>query len=115
MGKLNYKLKSATLIEALVAIIIVMLAFVMAIYIYTGVMFSDNGFQKLKAVSTIRKIEADAKENDNYIEGKISLDSITYVKTVNKFKGINWAVVYSVKAKDCNGKKLATYNEIISH
>jgi hypothetical protein len=115
MGILKYKAKGATLMEALVAIIVVMLGFVMGTMVYISVMDSDKGFRKLEAASMVREIVAETKSGDNFIEGKITRDSITVVKSIVSYPNVPSLMVLSIDAFDIKGYRLCTYNEIINH
>jgi ABC-type lipoprotein release transport system permease subunit len=111
MGKL--KLKASTLLEGLVAIIIVLMAFVMGIMIYLSVMSSDNGFQKLKAASLVQKMIYDTKINDSYVDSRAIIDSITIIKSIHPCLNAQAAIQFSVKAMDNKGRLLASYSEIV--
>jgi hypothetical protein len=114
VGVLKYKARGATLMEALVAIIVVMLGFVMGTMIYVNVMDSDKGFKKLEAASMVREIVAQTKSGDDFIEGKVTKDSITVVKSVVSYPNVPSLMILSVDAFDIKGYKLCTYNEIIT-
>ena len=107
------KLKATTLIEGLIAIIIVLMAFLTAITIYINIMSSDNGFQKLKAISAIRQAVYDTHINKSYVDSKLKIDSITITKSINDCSSSQVTKVFTVKAADNKGHQLASYHELI--
>jgi hypothetical protein len=108
------ELKAATLIEALVASIIVLIAFVMGIFVYVNVMTSDNGFQKERAASLIRKTVYDDSINKSYVDSKIKQGDIVITKSISNYSGVPSAIVLTIKATDSMGHKLGYYNEIVN-
>ncbi len=113
MGLLKHKVKGATLIEALVAIIVVAITFVMSAMIYINIISSDNSFQKLEATSIVKKLVIDTYANSNFIDTTMTQDSITIIKSVSKYPGISNAMLLSINAHGPNKRSLASYNEII--
>lgn len=113
MGVLSGKLGGATLIEALVAIIVVAITFVMSAMIYINVISSDNSFQKLKATSIIREMVIDTYSRNNLIDTTLTKDSITVIRTVTTYPNTPKGIVLSFKAFGPNKRFLASYTELV--
>jgi Tfp pilus assembly protein PilV len=113
MGLLSAKLRGATLIEALVAIIVVAITFVMSAMMYINIISSDNSFQKLKAASTIREMLMDTYSRKDFMDTTFAQDSITFVKTVTIYPNTPKGIVLSFKAIGPNKQVLAACNELI--
>jgi Tfp pilus assembly protein PilV len=113
MGLLAKKFRGATLIEALVAIIVVAITFVMSAMIYINIISSDNSFQKLRATSMIREMVIDTYSKNNLMDTTLVSDSITVIKSVANYSNTPKAVILSFKAFGPNKRFLAGYNELI--
>jgi len=107
------KLKGATLIEAIVSMMIILMVFVMFIMVYTNVMGSDNGPKRLKATSIINNIVNQTYSTTNYTDTLEKQDSLTISRVVKQGNSIN-SVQLIFKVIDKNGNILAKHEEIIN-
>lgn len=113
MALLTKKIPGATLIEALIAMVIVMLSFGIAITVYVNVISSGNQSQKLKCQFLLKKIAIETKQNHLFLDEKISSDEITVQKTVTPYSGNKNILQLNLKAYSPNEKLLSEYNELV--
>jgi|GEM_PF-2062698 hypothetical protein len=106
------KLKGATLIEAIVSMIIMALVFVIFVMIYTNVMVTDDGPGKLKAMSLVNKVVSETKATRQYNDTIFKENNLTVVRVINQSAGAQGVFVLSVKVKRDSNNVLALYNEI---
>jgi hypothetical protein len=107
------KLKAATLLEPVVAMVIVMLCFAGATTLYVKVLNSDKGRLRLHATILLQQVANDARSTNKYIDEDIESESISVKKRLAKYKGNEKLQLFSLKAFDKNSNLLSEYNELI--
>ena len=107
------KVKGATLIEAIVSMMIILMVFVMFIMVYTNVMSSDNGPKRLKATSIINNMVNQTYSNMNYTDTLEKQDNLTISRVVKPGSSSN-SVLLIFKVIDKNGAILSKREEIIN-
>jgi Tfp pilus assembly protein PilV len=114
MGILKQKIKSAGLLESLVAMVIVIICMGIATMIYVNVMQGDNKRQQLKANLTLHAIADSTVRQKLFIDDKSEAGNLIIEKTLrpyNNSANLQWL---NLKAFDKNSKKLlAERNELI--
>jgi hypothetical protein len=105
------KVKAATLIESIIALLLISIAFGISILTYISVLNSGNRNQKEVVHQIIRSLAIDTKSQSKFIEQSFEMDSITYFQTVEKVNA-QGLLQLNIKAKS-GGKLLEEYNEYI--
>ncbi|MDQ3192428.1 MAG: hypothetical protein M3Q58_12615 [Bacteroidota bacterium] len=113
MALLTKKIKASTLIEVIVALIIVMISFGIAMAIYVNVTYSDNQIQKLKANLILNETAIKTTNENSFIDEKTEVDGISVVKTVHSYEGIQGLNLLLLEAFDVNMKKIAERKELV--
>ena len=112
---MDKKLRGTTLIESLVAMVIVLLSFVAALAIYVNVTESSNLHQKLKAHYLLNNIAFATEREKTLLDAEIEGGDGT-LKIYRKVKSyMNSKSVYLVtfEAQDKAGVVLATRKELL--
>jgi Tfp pilus assembly protein PilV len=79
MAKLMLKkVAGATLVEVLIAIVIIMVIFALAIRIFNNVIASSLSTTRVKIMSQLQLLSAEVQEKGLVPETKLEIDSITY-------------------------------------
>ena len=107
------KLKASTLVEALVAMVIVMLAVGMFTTIYVNVMKSSDHNRKVLASVLLDKIAMETKQKKVFLDEQIKTEEFIVDKKIVPYEGAAGLSVLSLKASDKNEKLLAERNELI--
>ena len=107
------KIKASTLIEVLIAMILVMFSFGIAMAIYINVSLSDHLVQKLKAELLLNETAIETKAGNSFIDEKTGLGNISVNKTVTSYNGISGLHLLLLEAFDVNGKKISERKELI--
>ena len=113
MALLTKKIKASTLIEVLVAMIIIMISFGIAMAIYMNVSLSDHLVQKLKAELLLNETAIETKAANSFIDEKTGSDKISINKTVTSYNGIPELHLLMLEAFDVNGKKISERKELV--
>lgn len=112
MGKLNYRLKSSTLIETIVSmmlIVLIMTIIIQSLFQITKEIGSDI---KPYAYFLVKQYLNDMNGNEEYSEFKGNNISIT--KTLTKYENYDDLFVLDVKATNMEGKLIISAKRIIS-
>ncbi|WP_461788817.1 type II secretion system protein [Pedobacter sp.] len=78
VGLIKRKLEASTLIEVLIAMVIIVIVFTIAMHVFANVMNTGVSSAKIKAENQIRLIAADVKNKGQIDEEVLILDSIGY-------------------------------------
>lgn len=107
-------LKGSTLIETLVAMIIVMLAFGIGLMIYLNVIQSSGAQQKLNAQLQINKVAIETKDKNLFVDGEYTLENLKIVKTLRAYSPESERLkLLKIEAFDWNGKKTGERKELV--
>ena|SRR5688572_27984163 len=113
MALLSYKLKAATLIESLVAMVIMVLFFGIATMVYLNVMNADQHRQKLKVTLLLDDLAHQTKASGSFFDQVLKTEEMQIVQSIIAYNNTENLSVLSIKAFDLKGKLLAERNELI--
>ena len=113
MGQLKMKLRAATLIESLIAMIIIVVCLGSGTMIYSNVLSSDKQRVKFKAILLLNREAEQIKKDKFFIDGEQEAGEYIIRRVVKKFPGAE--NVYSLRMAMLNkeGKIMGTRNELI--
>jgi len=116
MAKLKdkHKVKASSLVEVLVALVIIMAVFVIAMGIYTRVTQSGISLSKMKAQKEMSRIIQESIQNGDFEGQSIERDNIVYEKSVTAYAGFSDIILIEVKA-DQNGRLLGHLRRLVKH
>lgn len=107
------KLKAATLMESLVAMVVVLVCCGIAAMIYVNVMNSGNEREKLKAHLLLNETAIKTKSERLFLDEEIKGEFITIRKTVEPYKEQADLSLLVLTALDEAGNIIETRKEII--
>ena len=114
MVKLNHTLKAATLMESLIAMIIIVVSFGVATMIYSNVLDSDKQRLQLKAILMLNQEAIETKTEKTFLVMEKPVGDWTLKKTVEKYPQSENIYTLALSISDGNGKTIAARNELIS-
>ncbi len=114
MDGLKHKIKAATLMESLIAMVIIVLCLGVGTMIYTNVLNSDKQRIQLKAIGLLNRMAEHAKIEKNYLDSEQRLDDWNLKKTVEKYDQTENLYRLSIAAFDTTGHLIAIRNELIT-
>jgi hypothetical protein len=112
MALLKTQLKASTLIEALVAMVIVMICFGIASMIYVNVLNADNNRIQLKAHLIVSDLAQKAKTTSTFLDEKIETEGLVIQKSIEGYHDIPNLSVLKFVAFDKKGKVITEYKEL---
>jgi hypothetical protein len=113
MVKLNFKLKATTLMESLVAMIIIVVCFGVATMIYSNVLDSDKQRLQLKAMLLLNQQSIEIKKEKKFIDGEEVNGEWTIKRSIEHYQQSEnlYQLTLSVIGKEEN--IIAKRNELI--
>lgn len=113
MVKLNYHLKAATLVESLIAMVIIIVTLGIATMIYSNVLDSDKQRKQLKAMFLLNQEFIKTKAEKTFLDSEEQVNDWNIKKTVERFNETENLYRLSIKAVDQEGRIIAIKNELI--
>ena len=115
---LSPRLRSATLIETLAAMVILLLAFGIGIMIDTNIIVSCEKHQKLQAGALLHELSIESRTSKQITDTLITKDQIILHRKITAYKSKsfrNLSNIYKMEltARDMNQKILITTKELI--
>lgn len=105
--------KAATLLETLVAMIIVLIGFSISIMIYINVIKSNSAGLKIKANMAAEAMKRECIRTKSFIDEEKEYDQFVLVKTAEKYDKNERLVVLRIVAKTKKGRKLFDRREMV--
>lgn len=114
MALLKTRLKAATLIESLVAMVIIVVCFSVATMIYVNVINSDKQRMGLKAMQLLDKEVQQLKNEKNFLDEEKKVNGWIVKKTLQKYAQTDNLYHLMLTVKDTAGRIVAKRNELIA-
>lgn len=107
------KLKAATLIEALIAMVIVLVCLGIASMIYVNVISSGNQRTRLNAHLALSDVSIVSKKSRLFLDEEIRSGNIIIRKTISPYKESPGVSVLVLVAVNAEGKVISTWKELV--
>lgn len=113
MDLLKPILKATTLIEALVAMVVVMLSFGIAVTIFANVTESSPLNEKIRVEVLLQELLAKTKIEKNFLDGEMQSNGIKVQKKVAPYAAARGLSILCLTAFDRNNKIIVERKELI--
>ncbi|MBI4946039.1 MAG: hypothetical protein HY840_06525 [Bacteroidetes bacterium] len=114
MAVLKKDLQASTLIETIVAMVVLMVCIGIAAMIYVNVTKSGTSREKFHAYVLVNQVAAQSNLQKKYLDEQTEESGITMKKTIEKYGGMDKTFMMKITALDSKGKTLAERKEIIN-
>ena len=114
MAELNKKLKGATLVEALVALVIIAGISAMATFIYVNVIEATPSAKQLKAFSILNEISHTSEKELVLIDKEYFSDEWRIQKNVSRYKNSEDLFFVKYTVLDENGKIILEQKQLLT-
>ena len=111
--KLLIKIKASTLVEAIIAMLIVTIAFSLALMLMLNISKNSNNSLKIKAYILANDIMVKTKSEKLYFDQEFDYGNITIKKTVIEYENNEELFQLNVSAFDSRNHKLFEQNELL--
>ena len=102
------KLKASTLIEVLVAMVIISISFAIGLAVITNVINSSNQKQKLDAFLLADSVAVQTIKEERYFDENYEFENFNLVKTVHQHQKNNNLEIIQIAVFDKTKKKILT-------
>ena len=106
------KIEGFTIIETLIALLVIMLCFSIGGLIITNVLRSDDYARRTQALLLIKEMRMNSKMAPIQVDEVLNKENIKIKKTVNRFGNFPELIQVVYTAYDSDGKKLLAITEI---
>ncbi|NQY11241.1 MAG: hypothetical protein HRT71_17220 [Flavobacteriales bacterium] len=106
------KIKAGTLIETLIALVVVMVVFSISIMIYQNVTGGCSSARQLTADLILSDEMINTIKGGSFIDEDIQVKDLTIVKSVEKYDRIEDLLMITLKCIDKDGKELLTKQQL---
>ena len=113
MDLLRQKLKATTLPESLIAMVIILLVFGIAISIFANVMDSSSIHEKIRAEIILQNLLVKTKTDKNFFDGEMEINGIRIIKKIASYSGAEGLSMISLTAFDRKNKQITERSELI--
>lgn len=113
MYRVTYKIKGSSLLETLIAIVLMVVSFSVATMIIINVLASDRGRMKMHATLELEKLYIQTIHEKSYINSTVESGKIKLVKTIEPYKGSSNLYQITLTAVQENGQNLSEIKKLI--
>ena len=112
--KIFQKIQASTLIEAIVAMLIVTIIFALAMVLMANISKNSNNSIKTKAYLLTNQIYQQTKAQKSYIDQEYNFENVHIKKTITPVKDNDELYLLTITARNKLNYKLTERNEIIN-
>ncbi len=113
MAVLTRKIKGSTLLETLIAIVLILVCFSIATMVLVNIMQSDNGRQKLHAQLELEALYIKSLEEKDFISATIGYDDFKVEKNFEPYHDSPFLYLAKFTATSPAGQPLAEMKRLI--
>lgn len=112
MAKLKGKLKASTLLEVIVAMVVILIVFVLATGIYANVLRSSPSVKQQRVKALMTGLIEKSMDEGSWKDQQVVVDSITLVKTVSPYQDYTDLLLLQVMAIE-KGKVVGNVKRVV--
>ena len=113
MGILNRSLKASTLIEVLVAMVIIMASIGIGLIIYENLSSGNNDELKIKAEIALNNLATETKKNNHFIDLSVEQEDMRLQQTVVPYEKSKRLISLHLEAFTPFGRRITQWDEIV--
>ena len=113
LEQLNQKLKASTLVEAIIAMLIITVTFSLGLLLMLNISKNSNNSLKTKAYILANDVLVKSKSENLYLDQEYNYGNITIKKAVSEYENNEELFQLNISAFDSRNYKLFEQNELI--
>lgn len=110
---LNFKVKASTLVESIIAMLIVTIVFSMALVLMLNISKNSNNSLKTKAYILANDVLVKTKSEKSYLDQEFNYGNITIKKMLVEYENNEELFLLNISTYDLRNHKLFEQNELI--
>jgi competence protein ComGF len=107
------KLKASTLIETIVAMVIIMICTGIGLSLFSNLSHNVNDELRIEAELRISSLAAESKQKNDFTEITIELSDMRLERSISNYQNIERLKVLLIEAYTTNGRKICGHREIV--
>lgn len=107
------KITSSTLVEVIIAMVVLAIAFSIGIMIYFNILTGSGSYRSFETNLILKKVAAETINNKSYIDETIEVNDLTIQKSVKAYNGSKKIMVLELHALDQNQKEHGVQKQLI--
>jgi hypothetical protein len=108
------KITSSTMIESLVAMVIITISFTIALMISSNLARTNNPRLRIKAYSEVQKLYSETKAKELYIDEVFEQEGLTIERLILPYTETRTLKILEISAYDNRGKLLVRKRELVT-
>lgn len=112
MYNTSSKIRAASLLEVVVALVVIFAVFAIATSLYVNVISSSSNLQQSRLGFEIERLASETKRDQSWIDGKIEIGNYVVEKTVKTYQNHKGVVQLGFLARDQNQKIIIDWKEL---
>lgn len=113
MARLTYRLKAYALIEAIMAMVVIMLCFGIAFMVFNAMTESQRNYLNVKGEIALRNEAQKCKSEQNFFDEDIPAEDFTVQRRIRVNEEEEHLATLELKAVTTDGKIIAEYYEFV--
>jgi Tfp pilus assembly protein PilE len=109
----KYRCASFTLMEAIIAIVIIMVCFGLSTMIYINIIRSDARLERSKAFMETKRSAIQTNMDKRYFDEEMMIDSLRIKRTIEAYQNDPELKILIIEAFNGKGKKMSSYKQIV--
>ena len=110
---LKHILKATSLIETVVALVMIMSVFSIGMMVYFNVIKSSYSLQQLKASLMLNELSKVTKEKKSFFDEQDSTETLVIYKRISKYENMENLVLLELEVLSKDSTKLASRRELV--
>lgn len=107
------KINSSTLVEVIVAMVVLAIAFSIGIMIYFNIISGSGSYRAFETNLILKQVASETIRNKSYIDESLEINDLTIHKAVSAYNGSKKVMVLELRAVDQNQKEHAVQKQLI--
>ncbi|MBS1635861.1 MAG: type II secretion system protein [Bacteroidetes bacterium] len=113
MALLKKRIQASTLLETLIAIVLILVCFSIATVVLVNIMQSDNGRMKLHARTELEALYIKTMEEKTFIDEDVEFDTFSIHKTISPYQDSPDLYLLALTATSKNAQVLDEFKKLI--
>jgi type II secretory pathway pseudopilin PulG len=113
MFALNSRLRASTIIETIVAMVIILICSGVGFSLFTGIARDVNDQLRIEAEIMVNSLAAETKLKKDYSESSFETENLTLHRSVNTYLKKSSVKILLIEAYSLSGKKICEYKELV--
>jgi len=113
MVALTAKVKASTMVETIVAMVIIMISMGIGLALFSNLSRDVNDKLRIEAEIKVNSLAVETKLKKEYSDTEIESDNLRIERSIKEYKKTSRIKVLLIEAYSLSGKKICDYKELV--